>query len=150
MPFGLLSTQTLSVIDDVSLPHRNLSISMNPTNLSTIAAWSLFTLGIAHLVFALAKFKEPLFGAFRAGFVGKFADPESRRTAFWFAIFALPLTAAGHSAIHAVATGDLAILRIIGYYVMVASIIGIAAFPKSPFPASLAVAAMLLAAGYGW
>ena len=123
---------------------------MNPTNLSIIAAWSLLILGVAHLLFALAKFKEPLLGAFRAGFIGKFAEPESRRTAFWFAIFSLPLTAAGHSAIHAVASGDLALLRIIGCYVSIASIIGVAAFPKSPFPASLAVAAMLLAAGYGW
>ena len=123
---------------------------MNPTHLSIIAAWSLLILGIAHLLYALVEFKEPLLGAFRAGFVGKFAAPESCRTAFWFAMFAIPLTAAGHSAIHAATAGDLALLRIIGYYVTIASIIGIAAFPKSPFPASLAVAAMLLAAGYGW
>ena len=123
---------------------------MNPTNLSVIAAWSLLLLGVAHLLFALVKFREPLLAAFRAGFVGQFAKPENRRTAFWFAIFGVPLTAAGHSAVHAVAAGDLTLLRIIGYYVFVASCIGFAAFPKSPFPASLAVAAMLLAAGYGW
>lgn len=123
---------------------------MQPTNLSIIAAWLLLFLGIAHVLFAFVRYKEPLLAAVGAGFIGQFAEPEARRTAFWFAIFGVPLMLAGHAAIHAIAAGDLALIRIIGYYVFVASLIGVAAFPKSPFPASLVVAIMLLAAGYGW
>lgn len=122
---------------------------MQSTYLSIIAAWALLFLGIAHLLFAFVKFRKPLLEATRAGFIGQFAQTETRRTAFWFAIFGVPLVLAGHTAIHAIENGDLALVRIIGYYVLFASCIGVAAFPKSPFPVSLAVAMMLLGAGYG-
>ena len=122
---------------------------MQPTVLSIIAAWSLLLLGVGHIAFGFTKFKEPLLEAVQAGFVGQFKKPEIRRTAFWFIIFGVPLMLAGHAAIHALGIGDLALIRIIGFYVFVASLVGISAFPKSPFPASLVVAIMLLAAGYG-
>ena len=117
--------------------------------MSSIVAWALFALGIAHIAFGLVRFKTPLAEAASAGFVGQFKTPEIRRTAFWFLI-AGPLTVlAGHTAIHAVAVGDLALLRVIGTYALITAVIGAAAFPKSPFLALLVISPLLIAAGYG-
>ena len=110
---------------------------MSSTLLSSISAWALVALGVAHIAFGIVKFKSPLREAISSGFVGKFSTPEIRRTAFWFVLFGIPLTLAGHVAVLAVGNADLALLRIIGAYVFAASLIGVAAFPKSPFPASL-------------
>ena len=109
----------------------------------------MFFLGIAHIVFGWVKFKGPVAAAVSAGFVGQFAVPEVRRTAFWFLIFGPMLMLAGHVGIHAVAQGDLALLRILGIYALVTAVLGLAAFPKSPFWAPLLVAPVLIAAGYG-
>ncbi len=118
--------------------------------MSNIIAWLLFTLGITHTVFGLVKFRRPLSGDVAGGFIGQFNLPEARRTAFWFVIFGPLLMLAGHVAIHAVAAGDLALVRVIGIYALVISVIGVAAFPKSPFIVSLVVALLLIAVGYGW
>jgi hypothetical protein len=71
--------------------------------------------------------------------------PEIRRTAYWFFIFGPVLMLAGHAAVHAVAVGDLTLLRIIGTYATVTSLIGIAALPKSPFLIALPISAAILA-----
>jgi hypothetical protein len=118
--------------------------------MANVFAWLLFVLGIAHIAFALVKFKAPLFDAVAAGFVGQFKAPEIRRTAFWFFIFGPVLMLAGHAAVHAIAVGDFALLRIIGAYATVTSVIGIAALPKSPFLIALPISAVILACGYGW
>ncbi|MFZ6749932.1 DUF6463 family protein [Undibacterium sp. Ren11W] len=123
---------------------------MPSTLLSSISAWALLALGVAHIAFGVVKFKAPLREALSSGFVGRFSAPELRRTAFWFVLFGIPLTLAGHVAVLAAGNADLALLRIIGAYVFVASLIGVAAFPKSPFPASLGVSVLLLLAGYGF
>lgn len=68
---------------------------------------------------------------------------------FWFLVFEVPLTLFGHIAAHAIATGDLALLQIIGCYTAVGFKIGVAALPKSPFPTSLGLAIRPLTAGYG-
>jgi uncharacterized membrane protein HdeD (DUF308 family) len=112
-------------------------------------AWALFVLGIGHIAYGLVAFKAPLAAAVAAGFVGKFNAPELRRTAFWFLIFGPLLMLAGHAALHAVAIGDLSLLRIVGAYALVTSLIGVAAFPKSPFIAALLVSALLNASVYG-
>lgn len=116
-----------------------------------LAAWFTFLLGLAHLVFGLVKYKQPLAEAVTAGYVGQFAAPapEVRRTAFWFVIFGPLLMAAGHLAIRAVAVDDLALLRILGFYVLASALMGIAAFPKSPFWAALVLGPWLICAGYG-
>ena len=118
--------------------------------MSITVAWLLFILGIAHIMFGLIKYRAPLSDALAAGFIGQFKKSELHRTAFWFVIIGPLIMLAGHVAIHAVAVGDLVLLRIIGGYTFVVSIIGVAAFPKSPFPASLIVAVLLIAVGYGW
>jgi hypothetical protein len=117
--------------------------------MAPVFAWLLFALGVGHLVYAAVKFKVPLAEAVSVGFVGQFTSPEVRRTAFWFVIVGPFLMLAGHTAVHAVAAGDLALLRIVGTYTFVTSIVGVAALPKSPFLASLLVSSLLLAAGYG-
>jgi len=113
-------------------------------------AWLLFALGVAHIVFGLVKFRVPLGEVVAGGFIGQFKFSEARRTAFWFVIFGPLLMLVGHAAIHAVAMGDLAFVKVIGIYTLVVSLIGIAAFPKSPFLASLVVSTLLIAVGYGW
>lgn len=61
----------------------------------TASAWAPVGLGLAHIVFGLARYRGPLRDALAAGFVGQFAEPEPRRTAFWFVVFGLPLLLAG-------------------------------------------------------
>ena len=84
------------------------------------------------------------------GLIGQFAEPEVRRTAFWFLIFGPLLMLAGQVGIHAVARGDLALLKMVGIYAFATAVIGVAAFPRSPFWAPMVVAPALIAAGYGW
>ena len=125
-------------------------MSGSSTLLSSISAWALVALGVAHIAFGVVKFKAPLREAVSSGFVGRFSAPEIRRTAFWFVLFGIPLTLSGHVAVLAAGNADLALLRIIGAYVFAASLIGVAAFPKSPFPAALVVSFLLVLAGYGF
>jgi Family of unknown function (DUF6463) len=122
-----------------------------PTNLfASISSWSLIMLGIAHIGFGLVKFKTPLLDAVSSGFIGKFSEPPLRRTAFWFIIFGVALILAGHIAVRASANGDLSLLALIGSYVFTMSLVGFAAFPKSPFPASIVVSILLVLAGLGF
>ena len=118
--------------------------------MANAAAWFMFLLGIGHIVFGLVRYKGPVADAVSAGFVGKFATPEVRRTAFWFLIFGPLLMLAGQVGIHAVAHSDLALLRLLGIYAFVTAVLGAAAFPKSPFWVPLLVSPVLVAAGYGW
>jgi hypothetical protein len=115
----------------------------------SIAAWALFALGVTHIAFGLVRFKTPLAEAAAAGIVGQFKAPEIRRTAFWFLMCGPLLMLSGHTAIHAVATADLGSLKILGAYTLASSIVGVIAFPKSPFWALLLVAPLLIAAGCG-
>jgi hypothetical protein len=124
-----------------------MQMQMQVGTLGVTAAWALVCLGVAHVVFGILKYRKALRDALVAGFVGGFAAPELRRTAFWFVIFGLPLLLAGHLAVRAAGRGDAEVLCIIGSHVLVTSLIGTAAFPRSPFPAALTVAAMLIVAG---
>ena len=113
--------------------------------MASVLAWSLFGLGLAHIVFGLVRFKDPLLGALGDGFVGQFAAQESRRTAFWFLMTGPQLMLAGQVALHAVAQGQPALLRLIGAYLFVCSALGVAAFPKSPLLLALVLSLALLA-----
>jgi len=117
--------------------------------MSNIVAWAQLILGIIHIVFGIARFRAPLTDAVAAGFIGKFQVPEARRTAFWFLMCGPLLILSGHIAIHAVAVNDLALLKIIGTYTLGSSIVGVVAFPKSPFWSSIILSPLLIAAGYG-
>jgi len=117
--------------------------------MSVVVAWALFILGVAHIVFGLVRFKAPVAEAVAAGFIGQFKVPEARRTAFWFLMCGPLLMLAGQIAIHAVAVSDLSLLKVIGAYMFVVSVVGVTAFPKSPLWAPLVLSPMFVAAGYG-
>ncbi len=113
-------------------------------------AWAVFVLGLTHIVFGIVRFKASLAEALSAGFVGQFEEPEVRRTAFWFIMCGPLLMLVGHIAVRAVAAGDHSLLKIIGTYALISSVIGVTAFPRSPLWALLLLSLFLIAAGYGW
>ncbi|KQV91732.1 DUF6463 family protein [Rhizobacter sp. Root1221] len=117
--------------------------------MTTEAAWALLALGLGHVAYTFAKFRGPLKAAAGDGFTNQFKWPEERRTALWFALFGPLLILAGHTAVHAAAAGDMALIRIVGGYVFTTSVIGVAAVPKSPFLLSLPVSGLLLARSLG-
>lgn len=110
-------------------------------------AWALLILGAIHIIFGIVRFKEPLADALAAGFVGQFQEPQVRRTAFWFIMVGPLLMLAGHLAVRAVARGDRAVLKIIGTYGLISSIVGIFAYPSSPLWVLLVLSILLIAAG---
>ena len=112
-------------------------------------AWLLFALGIGHIAYAFVKFGSPLMGGLKAGCVGQFGAPEVRRTPFWFVMFGPLLMFAGQVAVHAAAIGDMGLYRLVGVYLLVVSIVGVIAIPKSPFLLGLLISASIVAAGYG-
>lgn len=117
--------------------------------MALILAWTLFILGFGHVAYGFAKFRAPLIDAAKAGYVGQFGASDARRAAFWFVIFGPLLVLAGHVAIHAVQVSDMPLLRMVGAYMSAISVLGIAAFPKSPFLAGVVVSPLLVAASYG-
>lgn len=118
--------------------------------MAKVAAWVLLVLGIGHIIYGLVKFKSPLFAAVADGYIGQFGAPEVRRTTFWFMIFGPLLILAGHVGIHAAAHGDLALLKIVGIYTFATALLGVAAYPTSPFWGALVAAPVLIATGYKW
>ena len=118
--------------------------------MANIAAWALFGLGIGHIIFGLARYRRPLLEVVAAGYVGQFDKSEQARTAFWFLIFGPALMLLGLVAEHAVALGELALLRQIGFVLVGTCVAGALAFPKSPFPVGLVIGLLLLAVGLGW
>jgi len=118
--------------------------------MANVLAWFLFALGVGHIGYGVIKFRAPLMAVVAAGFVGQFKATEERRTAFWFLIFAPLVMLAGQVAIHAVASGDFWLLRLVGIYVFVTAAVGVTAFPKSPFWAALSLSPFIIAAGYGF
>jgi Family of unknown function (DUF6463) len=123
---------------------------MNTVPVLTAAAWSLFALGVGHVIVALVLFGRDLWAALMAGWVGQFQTPASRRVAFWFAAFGPLLMLAGQVAIHAVRTHDLALLQTIGLYLVVLGVFGASALPRSPFWGALVIGPVLLAGARGW
>jgi hypothetical protein len=125
-------------------------IQLTSSLLGVASSWALVTLGVAHIGFGIVKYRAPLRDGVVAGFVGRFSEPEMRRTAFWFVLFGLPLLLAGHLAVRAAGRADNDLLGLVGGYVFATSLIGVAAFPRSPFPASLIVSVLLILAGHGF
>lgn len=113
------------------------------------AAWTLIALGLGHLIFGLVRFRVPVADALAAGFVGKFYAPQVRQTAFWFLIFSPLVMCLGQVALHALAQADLALLKMVGIYALTTAVLGVAAFPKSPFWGVLVLAPVLIAGGMG-
>lgn len=113
-------------------------------------AWFVVLLGLGHMAYGVRKYATPLRAAWASGYIGQFAATVERRTAFWFMVFGPLLVLTGHVALHAATTGDLALLKIVGSYLLFTGVLGAAAFPRSPFWAALPAGPLLIAAGYGW
>jgi hypothetical protein len=117
--------------------------------MAKVTAWTLFALGLAHIAVGLLRFRQPLLGALQDGFVGQFSMPE-RRAAFWFLLAGPLLMLMGQMAVQAVDKGQLGQLRLIGFYLLPTSVIGVAAFPASPLWMLLLLSGLLIAVSYGW
>ena len=98
-----------------------------------VFSWSLLTLGIAHCLLGLVKYRKPIGRAVAEDLFGKFAGVDERRIAFWFTIFGVLLTMAGHVSMVAAAAGNSDLVRLVAVYMLGASILGAVALPKSPF-----------------
>ena len=114
-----------------------------------VIAWIFWGLGIAHLIYGALRYRDPLQAALAGGYVNQFSQTEGRRAAFWFMAFGPLLMLTGHTLVHAVGAGDLALVRIIGWYQLVIGLAGLAAFPQSPFVLASALAPLVLCVGYG-
>jgi hypothetical protein len=110
-----------------------------------VFSWSLLLLGVAHCLLGLAKYRKPIGDAIAEGLFGKFAGIDERRIAFWFTIFGVLLTMAGHVAIVSAAAGNTDLVRLVAVFVLGAAILGTIALPKSPFVLAVVAAAGLLA-----
>lgn len=115
-----------------------------------VATWCLLALGVAHTIYGLVRFKQPVTEALREGGIGKFQSIDSRRLSFWFILFGPMLMMAGQVAIRATYLNDLSLVAIIGVYVLIISSVGILALPKSPFWAGLLLSLAILAGACGW
>jgi hypothetical protein len=115
-----------------------------------IAAWALAVLGIAHIFTGLIWFRQPIGDALKEGGFGKFQGIDSRRLAFWFTIFGVLVMGLGYVAILDVMEANLSQLKIIGFYMLGLSVIGVLTQPRSPFWAALALSPIFIGAGYGW
>ena len=118
--------------------------------MSATLPWTLFALGVGHILYGCVKFRAPLLEAITSGVVGKFSVPEVRRTAFWFVMFGPLLMLAGQVAIYAASIGDVHLIRLVGAYLLGVSVVGIFALPRSPFLAGIAISSLLLASSCGY
>ncbi len=116
--------------------------------MSKVVVWAVFLLGVGHIVFGVLRFQAPLLAALMDGFIGQFAVPEIRRSAFWFVMVGPLVMLVGHLAIRAVSLGDFKVLKVIGVYMLIFSAVGVAAFPASPLWAPLLLSPLLIASGY--
>ena len=114
------------------------------------AAWTMFALGVGHIVVGLVFFKRQFASAAGEGWIGRFQGVDSRRLAFWFTVFGPLVMMGGQIAVHAVQAGDLGLLRLIGYYLVAVALMGVTALPKSPFWVALLLAPIFIAGGHGW
>lgn len=115
----------------------------------TIAAWGIFMLGIGHIAMGIARFWQPFAAALQDGLIGAFSTDDTRRLAVWFTLFGPAVALCGHLALRAAAGSDLDTLKIIGIYLSITALFGVAAFPFSPIWALLILSLVLVAVGYG-
>ncbi|WP_198087457.1 DUF6463 family protein [Variovorax sp. E3] len=115
-----------------------------------IVSWFVLALGIVHCVLGLVVFRKPIAAALGEGLVDRFSGIPERRVAFWFTIFGPLLIMSGHIAVLATQDGNLALLRVVGVYLLVVSALGAVALPKSPFSVTIVLAALLVAGSFGW
>lgn len=113
-----------------------------------VVGYVLIALGIGHTLTGVLTFRPALTSLFRDGFVNAVLPHLERRLAFWFLMFSIMLFLLGQITIHAAATNDIFLLRVIGWYTLGIGVVGAMAMPKSPFWVALAASPVLLWSGY--
>ncbi|UBV44490.1 DUF6463 family protein (plasmid) [Deinococcus taeanensis] len=116
--------------------------------MTLVASWLLFLLGIAHVLFGMARYRPHFQEAFSEGFVGRFSGEYGRALAFWFTIMGLPLALIGFLAAHLVSIGDLGTVKIIGFALLMTAVTGVLAFPKSPLWLLVLLSPIFVLGGY--
>ncbi|MBJ7311450.1 DUF6463 family protein [Rugamonas sp. CCM 8940] len=119
-------------------------------NWMATSAWAVLALGVGHILMGLLRFRQAFLETLRDGLVGQFHHNDTRRVGFWFTIFGPLLMLVGHLAVNAARAGDLHLFSIIGGYLIPIALLGVIAWPRSPFWAALIVGGVLLAVGQGW
>ena len=115
----------------------------------SIAAYYLVVLGVLHVLFGLVRFRTPLREALREGFIGRFGENDARRLAFWFIMVGPLLSLLGLSASHALGGGDMELILMMGATLLIASVIGVLAFPASPLWGLIPPALIFVLGGLG-
>ena len=114
------------------------------------ATWTLVVLGALHVVMGFVRFRQSFAAVLREGVIDKFKKNDARRVAFWFTILGPLLTLVGHIGVRAANASDFEMIKIIGIYLFVTSLLGVISFPKSPLWVPLILSFVLIAGGYGW
>ena len=117
--------------------------------MTLIASWIFFFLGIAHIIFDIIRYKSQFQDAIAEGLIGKFSGENDRGLAFWFTIMGIPIALIGFVAVHSVSAGDFGIIKIIGFSFLGTGIAGVLAFPKSPLWLILLLSPIFILGGYG-
>ena len=113
----------------------------------SLAARLLMATGVGHTVVGLLLFREPLALILRDGVLNSIHYPQfDRSAAFWFLLFSPVLFALGQLTDHAVRRGDVATLRIIGWYLLAIGVVGAIIMPLSGFWLVIAIAPLVLRA----
>lgn len=111
----------------------------------------LMVTGIGHFFVGLALFHEPLAAIAREGILntipprlmdGGVRLDFGREAAFWFVLYSPLLYLQGQVANRAIARGDAALLRILGWNLLVTGAVGAAVMPVSGFWFVIALAAL--------
>lgn len=117
--------------------------------MSHFAAQYLIVLGILHIIFGVVRYRKPLLAAVKEGFVGRFAESDERRAAFWFISVGPLIGLIGLFTARAALARDIGMLLSTGICLSVLATIGLLAFPKSPLWALLPPSVILIACGAG-
>jgi len=113
------------------------------------ASWFLIILGVFHLLVGAITFKADLVNVFKSGLINQFSATETRRLIFWFLIAGLFVILIGCAGLHAAAISDVYFFKITGINLLIISIFGVLAVPKSPFWGLLIASALFIVYGYG-
>ncbi len=104
--------------------------------------------GMGHIVTGVLVFREQLGAILRDGFVNSVLPHFDRRAAFWFISFGVMVAMAGQVILHAESVGDVALLKIVGWYLFPLSIVGTLAMTRSPSSVLIALSLALLVVAY--
>ena len=104
--------------------------------------------GIGHVITGLVIFRPQLTAIVSDGVINAVLPYFDRRAALWFILFGVMVAMTGHLLIHAAAVGDLASVRIAGWYLLGVSSVGTLTQTRSPSSVLVALSLALLGLSY--